>query len=248
MATASVTGQDSTGGPIGRAPAAASPIDELNRAAEKLTPDDRLRLVIRLWSSLPPEHRAALRTLQVEDRFTPAGAKELYAPVSPYTPAGSRLWHALFDRDETSQLYSAPRRFDLATIFVVTAAYSLLFGAMTALDFGPVAKIVIGALITLVGVAQAAFLKAYNPRGVSVVAGVIALTTLLGITWLAFSREIYETFFVFAFIYGILGGAIGGYLAGVLVGGVFLVADLLRGKLEDRSQVDLEKSAESDED
>jgi len=36
--------------------------------------------------------------------------------------------------------------------------------------------------------------------------------------------------------YGIVSGAISGYLAGAIVGGVFLVADALRGKFANHSK------------
>jgi hypothetical protein len=38
------------------------------------------------------------------------------------------------------------------------------------------------------------------------------------------------------FFNGIIGGSVLGYLLGTLVGGVFLVADVLRGKFEGRAQ------------
>ncbi len=52
-----------------------------------------------------------------------------------------------------------------------------------------------------------------------------------------------NSFFVVTVINGIIGGGILGYLLGTLVGGVFLVADVLRGKFEGRAKPDAEDSS-----
>ncbi len=109
-------------------------VDELHRMALPLEPHERLRLVARLWKTLPADHRAALLTLQLEDARDPHDATEHFAVGRPIEPFWPKVRERLFDRSHASGLYSAPRRFDLATIFVVMAAYSLLLGGLTALD------------------------------------------------------------------------------------------------------------------
>ena len=41
------------------------------------------------------------------------------------------------DSPPDDRVYSAPRRFDIATMLVVTVAYALLMGAMRVLKFDP---------------------------------------------------------------------------------------------------------------
>jgi hypothetical protein len=144
-------------------------------------------------------------------------------------------------------LYSAPRRFDLATIFVVTAAYSLLLGGLTAMDASPLVKVVVTALVTIIAVAQAFFLKIANPRGVSIVAGSIAYTLISCLIWITFRNIFIDSFFLVVLINGVIGGGIIGYLFGTLVGGVFLVADKLRRKMEGRHTNEMPDKLATDE-
>jgi hypothetical protein len=228
-------------------------VDELHRMALPLDPDERLRLVARLWKSLPADHRAALLTLQMEDARDPLDATEHFAVSPPIEPFWPKVRERLFDRSHASGLYSAPRRFDLATIFVVTAAYSLLLGSLTALDrltgpnAAPLVKIAIGGLVAIIAATQAMFLHVANPRGVSIVTGAVAYTLMSWIIWLSDPYFfIWNSFIFVTFINGIIGGGILGYLLGTLVGGVFLVADVLRGKFEGRSKSD-DSSARAEE-
>jgi hypothetical protein len=216
----------------GAKPSAAPTLDEAMELAGRLEPGDRTRLFAWLWQSLPTNFRAAVITYGLENVQLPS---EEQAPGAanerPVEPIGPNLWEFLFDPSKISNLYSAPRRFDLATIFVVTAAYSLLFGAMTALDASPVTKVTVGLLVTAVAVAQAFYQHTANPRGVSVVAGAITLTFFLAVLGIALPRLFGDMYFAAVVLVGPIGGAASGYLAGTLVGGVFLVADALRRKL-----------------
>ncbi len=212
-------------------------VEELHAMALPLDDDQRLRLVARLWKSLPADHRAALLTLQLEDNHDESGRIEP-TPQEPSSDTGKpTLYGLLFDRRHASDLYSAPRRFDLATIFVVTAAYSMLFGAMSTFNdyFGPVTQVAVGVLVTTVAVTQALYKDAANPRGVSVVTGSITQTVILVVLRVISPYYLPGPLFLVIVLYGIIGGAISGYLSGTLVGGVFLVADMLRGKFEGRN-------------
>ena len=235
-----------TAAPSEGTPATAQPVDDLIRAAEQLTPDERLRLIARLWSNLPRDHRAALVTLQLNDTYTAHATthtteKQPQLPADfvvgpPSEPLWPQLYQWLFAPDNASGLYSAPRRFDLATIFVVTAAYSLLLGGLTAIGMPPLVKVVVAALVTIIAATQALFLKVANPRGISIITGAIAYTVMSWCIWLSVRYVFPNSFFFVTFINGIIGGAILGYLLGTLVGGIFLVADMLRGKFERRTQ------------
>jgi hypothetical protein len=213
-------------------------LDDAFRTASQLDPDDRLRLVARLWKSLPADHRAALVTLQLEEVHGDREHSPIHTVPSPVESIWPKIYERLFDPRHTSDLYSAPRRFDLATIFVVTAAFSLLLGGLSALDAPPIVMVVIASLLAIVAATQALFREVANPRGVSIVTGAVAYTLMSWIIWLTIRRVFPNSFFFVTVVNGILGGALFGYLAGTLVGGVFLVADILRGKFEGRGNTD----------
>jgi hypothetical protein len=219
--------------PVGERPIGLPPlptVDELHHLALPLDADERLRLVARLWKSLPADHRAALLSLQLEDARDSRGASARSA-VSPHIePLWPKVRERLFDRSHISGLYSAPRRFDLATIFVVTAAYSILFGAMSALNyyFSPTIQVAVGVLVTVVAVTQAFYKDIANPRGVSIITGSVTQAVIVAIVRIFVPHSFPGPLLLVIVFYGLIFGAISGYAAGVLVGGVFLVADALR--------------------
>jgi hypothetical protein len=222
-------------------PAAEAPLplglDDAFRTATQLDPDDRLRLVARLWKSLPPDHRAALVTLQLEEAHGDRQISPIHHPSNtPIDPVWPKIYERLFDPKHTSDLYSAPRRFDLATIFVVTAAFSVILGGLSAIDAHPIVMVVVGSLLVIVAATQALFREVMNPRGISIVTGAIAFTLMCWIIMFSTRHFLSRSFFVNTFIFGIPGGAFLGYLAGTLVGGIFLVADILRGRFEARAK------------
>ncbi len=193
-----------------------SDFDQAWARAESLRPADRLRLIQRLQESVPGENAAP------DDSAT--------APIPPEL-LEQYLKESLHARHSTySKVYSAPRRFDLATIFVVTAAYSLLLGAMSPLR-SPTASILVAGFITLVGISQAVLFKGRQPRMASVLVGVTLYSiTMLGYWLLSGPRLMPNAVLLIAGTYTIVAGAILGYLAGACVGGVFLLADVLRGR------------------
>ncbi len=221
-------------GPQGEATPA---VDDLHRLAMPLAPDEKLRLVARLWKSLPQEHRAALLTLQLEDQRDDGQTFGVARPpqIDSLWP---KIYTVLFDPTNVSELYSAPRRFDLATIFVVTAAYSLLLGGLSALDALPIIKVIISVMVAIVATTQALFLPVANPRGVSIVTGAVAYTIISFIIWFSIRGVFPNSFFFVTFINGIVGGSILGYLVGTVVGGVFLVADKVRTRYEGKKESD----------
>jgi hypothetical protein len=143
-----------------------------------------------------------------------------------------------------AKIYSVPRRFDLATIFVVTLAYSLLFGAMKALNFPPIASAIVAGFISIVGAAQAFLFGGKQPRTASIISGALIYSLAIAASWIA-SRPFYATpALLIPASFVIAGGAMLGYLAGVIIGGVFLVADKLRNRLSRRQpELNLDASA-----
>ena len=215
----------------GSTPAAwnVSKLESAVAMGESLTPSDRMRLIARLWATLTPRECAMLVSIQFDGFGGPVGGS-LPAKENPVVTA---IWRFLFDPTNTSGLYSAPRRFDLATAFVVTSAFSILFAAMSLadrlllLEFQPQLTLIAGGLVTVVAIAQAWYFGIANPRGVSVITGAIAYTTL-SCFFVPFAFRSIPGFFFVVVINGICFGAILGYIAGVFVGGMFLVAGLLR--------------------
>jgi hypothetical protein len=210
-------------------------VSELESAVamgESLAPPDRMRLIARLWATLTPSERAMLVSIQFDGFGGPVGGS-LPAKQNPVVTA---IWRFLFDPTNTTGLYSAPRRFDLATAFVVTSAFSILFAALSladrllVLEFQPELTVIAGGLVTVVAIAQAWYFGIANPRGVSVIAGAIAYTSL-SCFLVPFAFRSIPGFFFVVVVNGIFFGAILGYIAGVFVGGMFLVADLLREQI-----------------
>lgn len=188
-------------------PAAPTNVDELIREAEQLEPGEQLRVVTALLDSLEVSKPEGLSATQL-----------------------MALRRLLYGRDHTpAQVYSVPRRFDLATIFVIMLVFSMLFGAMKAFDFPPAASAIIAGFIFVVGAGQAFFFRGMQPRAASMVGGALAYAIGALVLWLFDGRRFYSASeFVIWISVSIVGGAVLGYLSGVLIGGVFLIADKLR--------------------
>ena len=225
---------------------ALSRLDDAFRVAESLEPDDRLRLIVRMWASLPPEHWAAPTARELIEVARRLNNHESQPAVDPPWELVRQM---VFKQVKSppkppSRIYSAPRRFDLATIFIATAAYSLLFGIMTLLDFAPVVKLYIGVLITIVGASQALLMNVLDARRASIMVGASVHTIFSLVLFAMEPRFFGHSLIVAVLINGMAGGALFGYLAGVMAAGVFLVADLLRGKFVLNPPVDNPDAAE----
>lgn len=129
------------------------------------------------------------------------------------------------DQPKQKRLYSAPRRFDLATMLVVTTAYGILFAGMKLLNFPKGGFFLVAGLITVVGVAQSLFHNWRNPRAVSVLAGMTCYAVIA--VWDRIETGFYVQIGT-AVIGAVLSGGMLGYFFGVGVAGVFLLADYLR--------------------
>ncbi len=159
-------------------------------------------------------------------------------PAEPPTPDDERWAAALEQKRERYRqpasrvtrppritIYSVPRRFDIATLLVVSLAYSLLFTMLRLLDAPTQVFVFIGLLTVVVGIAQAMFPYGNGPRRASMVAGAAycgVLSLVGGFLSGGFGPG----------SCGILGslivGAPLGYLIGATEAGVFLVADKVR--------------------
>jgi hypothetical protein len=208
-------------------------IEAAARLATSLEPNERFRLIVRLWASLPDGHWAApsLDELVEVDRrmreYEVGGRADMPWEVISRMVAKQRMGTSPASTP-TQKLYSAPRRFDLFTIMIVTAAYALLLSSMSALRFPPIASVFVAAFITIVGVGQAVLFGGRQPRLASAVSGTVAYF----VGWVCFALMEPSWGMGYMIIPGLLmSGILGsplGYLAGVLVGGVFLVADVVR--------------------
>ncbi|MCA9148400.1 MAG: hypothetical protein KDA92_03830 [Planctomycetales bacterium] len=131
---------------------------------------------------------------------------------------------------DQDRVYSTPRRFDLATVLVITSAYALGFSALRVLQMPLVELAVIGGFVTTVGLSQAVLFGGRHPRIASMVTGAVLLPTLV----ILFdsrpgSRSLVDDI-VLLVTYCSFFGAIHGYFAGAMVGGVFLVSDKVRSR------------------
>jgi putative addiction module component (TIGR02574 family) len=207
-----------------------SELDEALHAAEALEPNDRLRLIMKLWASLPADHWAAPTPYELHEFERRLRAHDdgrlLDAPwdfVQAIVKNRSRLSPAA-----ESKLYFAPRRFDLFTIMIVTAAYAILLSGMSALRFTPVQSCYVAIFVTVVAIAQALLSGLSMPRAVSVYAGMVAFFVgTISYTFIEPRFDLSEAIPA-AIVFSLIFGGVLGYLAGVMVGGVFLVADLMR--------------------
>lgn len=226
------TSADPTPNPDDRSPSRtrAERIADILAVADSLPINDRLRVIADMWGSLPPGQFPAPSSQDLAElrrHLDNYDARQV--DVFPW-PAISRLM-AGRDAEPVARVYSAPRRFDLATIFVVTLAYSLLLGAMSAAGFVPVASLIVVGFITLVGAGQALLLGGQRPRTASILVGIVLYLLAMLVFWILNGQRIYASSFMLVMAsYSIVGGAILGYVAGGTVGGVFLVADKVRSR------------------
>jgi hypothetical protein len=223
-----------------------SKLDEAIIAAQSLEPDDRLRLIARLWALLPPDHWAAPSAEQMAD--VQRLINEYDSGRTGEAPWGiaSTIFTRRTARAPVSKLYSAPRRFDLATIFVVTTAYAILFSGMTVLTFPPAVSVCVALYITMVGIGQATLFFGSRPRLASMIAGGIAYC-ILGVGLWLMNAAIYNAMMLpILLVNAFIGGALLGYPAGVLIGGVFLVADVLRQQFKRNGTVEIDQPPELD--
>jgi len=129
---------------------------------------------------------------------------------------------------ESTRVFSAPRKFDLSTVIVVTTVYAVGFAALRAVGFPAVGVFVLAAFFTSVALGQAVLFGAKHPRMASTVVGSAFVAIAVTIGTLADPdavtiQEDPSILFIAAFW-----GVLFGYVGGVLVGSVFMVAHGVR--------------------
>jgi hypothetical protein len=118
----------------------------------------------------------------------------------------------------------------LATLFVISLAFSLLFGVLRQFGISTVVFAVITGFVAFVAASQALLFRGKWPRAASIVAGVIfylvGTSPLLTptIAQAMGSPRIPKS----SWLCGMTSSGILGYLAGCIIAGVFLVADQAR--------------------
>lgn len=155
------------------------------------------------------------------------------------------------------KVYSATRVLDLASLLVLTASYAILFAGLQWLMFDISAIIYLTTLFTCVAIAQALLFGVCPPRTASLLVGLLfgVLFTLfwarrylrrfdLGRIILSLLPSWIEDANWFLLTIGSLLGLGMGYMAGTCVGGVFLVSDALRRRLQPIPSWDGEESQE----
>ena len=128
------------------------------------------------------------------------------------------------------KIYSVPRKIDLASLFVFTTGYGLLFAAMKLLRQDAIAFLLVAGFFTTVGIAQAALFGGKSPRIASLMTGggyFLLLMVVFGLYQGAAIEELMNCGAICFFVFG----SVGGYVAGTAIAGIFLVADKLRCRL-----------------
>jgi putative addiction module component (TIGR02574 family) len=214
-----------------------SDYDETLHAAQSLTPDERLKLIARLWASLPHELWPTPTEKQLDESHRRlAGEGIRSGEAVPWLVVEQMLADCV--RSTRPVIYSAPRRFDLATIFVVTSAFAVLYGAMASFNMPPALSIMVGIFVAAVGVGQAALFGGLKPRTASIVVGAVMYPILWVASVMIFSPGVPAPVYVMTILGGAISGGIFGYIAGVMVGGVFLIADKFRQRFARPSRPD----------
>ncbi|MCC6509290.1 MAG: hypothetical protein IT423_09295 [Pirellulaceae bacterium] len=196
-------------------------------------PIDPPRLVRPLASHKRSAHRGNRQSYRVSDEMNQLLLKidELYVKLR-------LVWKALFfeaARNEllgtgpVEKIYSVPRRFDLATLFVVSNAFALLFALLAFIGYDSLTKLLWFAYISGVGVSQAVLYAGRAPRLSSVVSGGV----LLAILGAPVSEDL-DFGSIFSPLMMLIFGLPIGYLSGAVIGGVFLIADKLRNYWDSR--------------
>ena len=129
--------------------------------------------------------------------------------------------------DTMSPIYQVPRRFDLATMFVVTFAFASFLGVLNAFEVPIIVQVYLVGLLSAVGFVQI-FVPARYVRWASVMCGWVVYMTA-SISQISQQRRPVSTEEMTGLLCGMLiGGSLLGYIAGVVDAGVFLVADYVR--------------------
>jgi hypothetical protein len=126
-------------------------------------------------------------------------------------------------------VFSVPRRFDLATVLVAMFCFAALFAGLRLMGAPPSLLAIFGGLVVAVAIGQGVAAKRNCPRKASMAAGIVYWLGLAAVIILIESpRGAWPCAIISTTISSLIWGALTGYLSGALVGGVFLVSHHLR--------------------
>jgi putative addiction module component (TIGR02574 family) len=205
-----------------------SALDDAILSAEKLQPAERLQLIKQLWRSIPVEYwppQSDVEQADVSRRLANLGVERTDSVPWPIV---ERLM-ADCARSSGNQVFAAPRRFDLSTIFVVTVGFALLFAGLRLLPFPPFVSVIVGGYFALIGLGQAFLFHGNRPRTASMLVGMLYYAVGALIIWQLSGPRAYPlSDIVVTGIFVMIFGAVLGFAAGALVGSVFMIADFVR--------------------
>lgn len=138
-----------------------------------------------------------------------------------------------WDREPAEDIYSVPKRFDLASMFSISVAFAMLFSIMRALDCSPLLISIFGIYFAAVGIAQAVLFNGDKPREASVIAG--GILGCVSVIIIAISEGAPLGAAISMAICSAVWAPVAGYLVGTINGGIWLITDYLRQWLERRS-------------
>lgn len=156
-----------------------------------------------------------------------------HAPLSLESVVGSFIPSYRWHRERSEDIYSVPKRFDLASMFSISVAFAMLFSIMRALDSSPLLIAIFGIYFAAVGIAQAVLFNGDKPREASVIAG--GILGCLSVIVIAMSEGAPLGAAISMTICSAVWAPVAGYLAGTINGGIWLITDYLRQWLERRS-------------
>jgi hypothetical protein len=156
---------------------------------------------------------------------------------SPEPPDDKAAWQPLPPPPEydggsrrAGGTFGAPRRYSLATIFIVTGAFAALLGILRGVGTRPGVIGAIVALLLMVGVAQAAMFGGRQPRLASILAGIVwwlgVIASLMLGSRIVYGRQtLFDLFMTSACSFPL--ALAFGYAGGGVVAGVFMLLDFV---------------------
>ena len=142
------------------------------------------------------------------------------------------------------KLYSVPRKLDLASLFVFTTGYGLLFALMNIANAGALNFAIVAGFFTCIGVSQAILFRGKSPRKASCLAGAVYYFAILVIAGMSYGWPLSRILEGRVIAFVLMVGTAAGYVSGASIGGVFLIADSLRTRLRSRTKLDSEDASD----
>ncbi len=137
-------------------------------------------------------------------------------------------YHAGSRSATASLIYSVPRKLDLASLFVFTLCYGILFAIMIAFHFKALSFALVAGFLTSVGISQAVLFGGKAPRIASSITGSAFYFALFVLSPFFFGTPWNRMADVSVLIPFLVFGLAMGYFSGVCIAGVILTTDQLR--------------------